>query len=78
MGYRRFADRSGNVWEVRDRSRWEWEFIEVSKDSGERRAVEAPGHESDPFELSDEELQKLVDDAGPARRTSKPVNPFGD
>lgn len=76
MGYRRFTDRDGVTWEVRERSRSDWELVPVDG-RGPARVVHAPGYESDPFELSEEELQRLLGEAGPARRT-KPPNPFGD
>ena len=78
MGYRRFVDRDGAAWLVRDVSRSTWRF---EPDSGGRGVdVPAPGYQQDPFELSTEELQKLLDavrgpDAPAPRR--KP-SPFGD
>jgi hypothetical protein len=61
MGYRRFTDRDGSMWEVRDVSSGEWELIAVSG-AGERTVrVRAPSYESDPFELSIEELQRMLD-----------------
>jgi hypothetical protein len=39
--------------------------------------VEPPGYEQDPYELSQEELQRLLDASTPlAKRSVK--NPFGD
>lgn len=78
MGYRRFIDQSGNEWEVRDLTRSEWEFQPVGGNPGGARMVRAPGYESDPFELSEEELQKLLGEGeGPGR--SRPAkSPFKD
>ena len=77
MGYRRFVDRDGNSWEVRDRSSSEWEFTPISGNSQPPRLVRAPGYESDPFELSIEEMQHLLDQsAGPAG--PKKRSPFLD
>ncbi len=39
--------------------------------------VAAPSYEPDPFELSIEELQRLLDSAPPPRSRSK-LSPFGD
>ena len=62
MGYRRFTDRNGRSWEVRDRAASEWEFHPV--EGGAAVRVRAPGYDKDPFELSNEELQKLLDEGG--------------
>ena len=77
MGFRRFKDREGCAWEVRVRSRDEWEFEPVAENPGPARAGAAPGYEADPFELSVEELQRLLDTARPPRGPSKP-SPFKD
>jgi hypothetical protein len=77
MGYRRFTDRDGNAWEVRDRSMSDWELEPVSGNPRPTVRVRAPGYESDPFELSTEELQRLLDSAPPTRASS-PKSPFKD
>jgi hypothetical protein len=61
MGYRRFTDRDGATWEVRDVSRSEWEFVPTSAAAGRSVRVRAPTYESDPFELSTDECQRLLD-----------------
>ena len=73
MGYRRFTDREGQTWEIRTVSRAEWEFHPVTV-TGPARVAAAPGYEADPFELSIEELQRLLDSAPPpaARKKSAP------
>jgi hypothetical protein len=67
MGYRRFVDRQGQAWEVKDQSRSEWVFAPAGGNPGPARTVRAPGYESDPFEMSNEELQRLLDSAPPPR-----------
>jgi hypothetical protein len=64
MGYRRFTDRDGETWEVRDVSSSEWELVAVGSSGRRPLRVRAPGYEADPFELSGEELQRLVDEQG--------------
>jgi hypothetical protein len=77
MGYRRFEDREGNGWEVVDRSFAEWEFRPVHGNPNPGRRARAPGYEKDPFELSSEELQRLLDSAPrPGGRPRK--SPFKD
>jgi hypothetical protein len=77
MGFRRFTDRDKRVWEIRPVSRSEWEFGPSGENRERPRTVASPGYEKDPFELSQEELQRLLDgaSAAPAR---KGKNPFGD
>jgi len=75
MAFRHFVDRDGRAWEVRNRSQAEWDFEPVSGNPGPARRVPAPGYERDPYELSIEELQRLLDGAPPAPSRSKP-SPF--
>ncbi len=74
MGYRRFSDRDGHQWEVRDRSKSEWELQPVGGNPHRPRTVRPPSYEADPFELSTEELQRLLDQSGegPTRRVKSP------
>jgi len=79
MGYRRFMDRDGNEWEIKDLSNREWQLTEVSGGSQLPVRVPAPGYETDPFELSAEELQRLLDAAQPSRSSSQQRrSPFKD
>jgi hypothetical protein len=77
VSYRKFVDRAGQAWQVRDRSRWEWSFEPEGGNPGPARTVRAPGYQDDPFELSAEELQRLLDSARTAS-TRRAPNPFGD
>jgi hypothetical protein len=77
MSYRKFIDASGNAWRIRDRSRWDWEFQPEPGNPERARSVRAPGHQDDPFELSNEELQSLLDSARSPSRPRAP-NPFED
>ena len=78
MGYRVFTDKQGHQWEVRDRTRSEWEFIPTSGNPEKPRTLPPPGYESDPFELSEEELQRMVDDPRGEGRSRPKKSPFGD
>jgi hypothetical protein len=77
MARRTFVDRSGSRWEIDVRSRSEWEFAPVEGNPGPGRIVAPPGYETDPYELSIEELQRLLD-AGQPRRKPKGNSPFLD
>lgn len=80
MGYRRFTDREGIIWEVHDPSDAEWELEPVSHPQERSVRVQAPGHQKDPFDLSVEELQRMLDavrGAGPMRAAPR-KSPFRD
>lgn len=77
MAFRAFTDRDGRRWEIRDRSDREWEFVPDKGNPGPARVVEPPGYETDPYELSSEELQRLLD-AAPAPRARERKSPFID
>jgi len=76
MGYRRFTDPEGNEWEVRDVSRSEWEFQPVAGNAGSAKRVAPPGYEVDPFELSEEELQRLLGNTSGPGRSRPSKSPF--
>jgi len=78
MGFRAFTDRQGRRWEVRNRVKSEWEISPLGDNPERPRMVPAPGYESDPFEMSEEELQRLLDTPDPGKRTRAPRSPFGD
>jgi hypothetical protein len=75
MAERRFADAAGRRWAVRVRSRNEWEFEPVDGNPEPPRLGAPAGYEQDPFELSVEELQRLVD-AARTRRPPRAPSPF--
>ncbi len=80
MGYRKFTDRDGHAWDVKDRSDYEWVFEPEPGSGFGAVSVPAPGHQKDPFEVSIEELQRMLDSAGPLDRPSgsKKKSPFLD
>jgi len=77
MAERRFVDRDGRRWAVRVRSRHEWEFEPVEGNSEAPRLGAPAGYEQDPYEMSVEELQRLVDAARP-RSGPRTKSPFLD
>ena len=54
-----------------------WELSPTGENPGRPRTVPAPGYEKDPWELSQEELQRLLDDSAAAPERKR-KNPFGD
>jgi hypothetical protein len=77
MAHRTFSDRKGERWEVVPAGRSEWEFTPIEGNPGPARTASPPGYETDPYELSVEELQGLLDAAVP-RRPGKGKSPFLD
>lgn len=79
MAYRSFTDQRGRTWEVRDRSKSEWEFLPMGSNPERPKTVRAPGYEKDPFELSIEELQRLLDEPDVSGARTRPTkSPFKD
>ena len=77
VGYRRFTDRGGAAWEVRDMSFTEWQMVPVGQPGVAVVRVRAPVQERDPFEVSTEELQRMLDAERP-RGAPRARNPFKD
>lgn len=77
MAFRRFTDRDKQVWEIRPVGSSVWELSPAGENPGRPRTVPAPGYEKDPYELSQEELQRLLD-ASTAAPPRARKNPFGD
>jgi hypothetical protein len=78
MSYRKFTDRSGAVWQVKDETLNRWVFDPVPGNPGDPRAVAAPTYTDDPFEMSEGELQRLLDKARPSGGPGKAAWPFKD
>ena len=77
MAFRKFVDRDGHEWEVRPRSRSQWDLEPAGMNPGKARSVASPGYEKDPYELSKEELQGLLDGVSPPKARDV-KSPFGD
>jgi len=77
MAFRKFVDRSGIEWEVRPRTKSDWDLEPVGSNPNRARSVRSPGYEKDPFELSREELQHLLDQSTPPPDRER-KNPFKD
>ena len=62
MGYRRLIDRDGEAWDVIDKSDSVWRFEPVGGNPSDPVDARAPGYQKDTFELSQEELQRMLDE----------------
>lgn len=78
MGQRRFRDRDGRGWEVRADSKYRWRFEPLRGNDQPQRAARPPGYTDDPFELSEQELQRLLDTAPRSERPGKKPPLFRD
>ena len=70
--------RQGRKWEIRARAKSEWELHPVGDNRERIRIVRPPGYEQDPFEMSVEELERLLEQPGQTGRSKPPKSPFGD
>lgn len=78
MSYRKFTDRSGAAWQVKDDSLNRWTFDPLPGNPSRPRTVTPPSYTDDPFEMSEGELQHLFDKARAASRPGKAAWPFKD
>jgi hypothetical protein len=78
MSYRKFTDRSGAVWKVKDETLNRWVFDPVPGNPSDPRNVTPPTYTDDPFEMSEGELQRLLEKASPSGGTGKIAWPFKD
>lgn len=78
---RKFKDRSGEAWVVeREHGRHELVFRPIQGAPDDERVAPLPrhGHTQDPYELSDAELQRMLDGARPRYQGPKGPSPFKD
>jgi len=77
MGHRKFTDRNGNNWQIREDARDRWTFEPLQGNPHRSFDLRPPGYEADPYELSAEEVQRLLDGNQSARPKPK-KSPFLD
>jgi hypothetical protein len=66
MAYRKFRDRDGAEWEIRDESDRRWVFRPLRGNEKSETSVTPPPRIDDPFDLSVQELQRLLDGGRPS------------
>lgn len=76
MAHRKFEDHQGRGWEVRPRGRHQWRLEPLPGNDEMPRLVTPPGYTDDPFELSQKELQRMLDGGRPSQGKSRPPSPF--
>jgi len=72
MSHRRFSDRAGRRWEIRVRAKGDWEFRPVPGNPEPTRRGDGPLYQTDPFELSEQELQTILAGATPVSEAAEP------
>ncbi len=81
MSFRKFQDAAGRRWQVKVRAKQDWLLEPLSGNPARATPVVPPLYADDPFELSEEELRRILDDAGgggaEAAGPGRP-SPFGD
>lgn len=80
MSYRRFVDGRGQRWEIRKHAKGDWEFRPVGGNPDPVHRGAPPLYATDPFELSEQELRRILEGATPresAPRGGAP-SPFKD
>lgn len=77
MSVRNFKDTSGRRWQVKIRSRREWLLEPLPGNPETSRTVEPPLYAEDPFELSEQELQRILAGARESPSPNRP-SPFKD
>jgi hypothetical protein len=78
MSVRNFKDKSGRRWQVKIRSRHEWLLEPLPGNPETAKTVEPPLYAEDPFELSEQELQRILAGAGGSQESSNRPSPFKD
>ncbi len=76
---RKFKDRDGTPWIVeRPHASRELIFRPLEGESRDERVAPLPSHTNDPYELSDEELQRILARSRPRFRGPTRPSPFKD
>lgn len=75
--HRKFEDARGDSWEIRPERDFKWYFVPLEGNEAIRRIVTPPPRADDPFELSEQELQKLLDSGIPTQGVTEPLPASG-
>lgn len=71
---RRFEDAAGNGWEIRADHDFKWQFLPLEGNDSIRKIVTPPPEADDPFDLSEKELQRLLQSAIPTQGITEPLS----
>ena len=74
---RRFEDARGDGWEIRPQADYKWHFVPLEDNDGIRKIGTPPPETDDPFDLSEKELQRLLDSGIPTQGISEPAGTAG-
>lgn len=73
--HRRFEDARGSTWEVHPQEAFKWQFVPVGDDERVRKIATPPPAATDPSDLTEQELQQLLDSGIPTRDITEPLEP---
>lgn len=76
--HRTFVDREGNSWEIRAVEDFKWQLEPGEANPRARKIVTPPPNVDAPSELSDEELQNLLDGGIPTDGVTEPLRASDD
>ena len=71
--HRRFEDARGNSWEIRPEEDYKWYFVPLEGNDSTRKITTPPPEADDPFDLDEDELQKLLDSGIPTQGVTEPL-----
>jgi hypothetical protein len=71
---RKFEDARGDGWEIHPREDYKWYFVPLEDNDAIRTIVTPPPQVDDPFELDQQELQKLLDGGIPTQGITEPLS----
>lgn len=72
--HRRFEDAAGNGWEIRAEHDFKWQFLPLEGNDSTRKIVTPSPEADDPFDLTEKELQRLLQSGIPTRGITEPIS----
>lgn len=74
---RRFEDARGDGWEIHPQEDFKWQFLPLEGNDRIRKIVTPPPEVDDPFDLTEKELEQLLDSGIPTEGITEPL-PLGE
>lgn len=72
--HRRFEDARQDAWEIHAQEEFKWHFVPLEGNDKIRKIATPPPEADDPFELDEQELQKLLDSGIPTQGVTEPLD----
>lgn len=71
--HRRFEDARGDSWEIQPKANFKWQFVPLEGNDHIRKIVTPPPEVDDPFDLTEKELERLLDSGIPTEGITEPL-----